>query len=485
MGIVIRNSAWNLVITIAGSMLGALNVLILATTYLDDDMYGLWGYVLSMGFLLFPFMAFGIHNTIVKFYSAFSSKEMRDAFLIKMLCWPIVVMIPLVGIIWLFQEPIIHLLAKKNAIVGGFLWHIVLVAIFEAYFEIFYAWTKVHMKTIGGNFLKEVFYRVGATIALVLLAMDIISQTDFIHSLVLIYGLRMLVMFYMAMRTYRPQFLWKPVLETRELITYSLLMIIAGSVSTALLDLDKAMINNYQILDEISYYMIAVFMASVIAIPARAMAQITHPLTAGYLNSKDMVALEDLYKRSSLNLSIISGFLVVIIICNVKEFYTFLPPAFAAAIPVVFLIALVKYVENLLGNNNAILYNSNLYKVTLWLGVCLTIVAVVLNMWLIPAMGITGAAIATCVAYLGYDYVKAWYVYKKMGVHPWTTGTWKSIAFITIFIMVFYFWDFPWHPVVNIALKSVLISAFYALVVYKSGISKELNVMVNRFLVRR
>lgn len=484
MGIVIRNTAWNLGITIAGSMLGALNVLILATTYLDDEIYGLWGYVLSMGFLLFPFMAFGIHNTVVKFYSSFTTKETRDAFLIKMLCWPVLVIIPMVLLIGIFQEPIIALLAKKNAIVGGFLWHIVLVAIFEAYFEIFYAWTKVHMKTIGGNFLKEVFYRVGATIALVLLAFGKISQTDFIHSLVLIYGLRMLVMCIMALRTYTPQFIWKPILQKRDVVTYSLLMILAGSVSTALLDLDKAMINNYLILDEISYYMIAVFMASVIAIPARAMAQITHPLTAGYLNSQNMVALADLYKRSSLNLSVISGFLVIIIICNVQQFYTFLPSEFLAALPVVFLITAVKYVENLLGSNNAILYNSNLYKVTLWMGLCLTIVAVLLNLWFIPLYGITGAAIATCVAYLGYDYVKAWYVYKKMGIHPWTRSTWKSIAIICIFTLAFYFWDFPWNAFVNIALKSILISIAYTLVIYKSGISKELNRLLRRQLKR-
>jgi O-antigen/teichoic acid export membrane protein len=482
MGIVIRNSAWNLVITAVGFVLGALNVLILATTYLEDQYYGLWGYVLSMGFLLFPFMSFGIHNTIVKFHSSFDDKEKRDAFLIKMLVWPLLAIVPLTVGFWLLEEPITLVLAQKNAIVGAFLWHILAIAIFEAYFEIFYAWTKVHMKTIGGNFLKEVFYRAGATISLLLLAAGIIDQVAFINSLVVIYGLRLLVMCYLALRTYMPKFLWQPVAQKRELITYSLLMIIAGSVSTALLDLDKAMINNYEILDQISYYNVAVFIAAVIAVPARGMAQIMHPLTAGYLNSNNMEALEKLYKRSSLNLSIISGFLLVIIVCNVHEFYTFLPPEFAVAIPVVFFIVAVKYAESLLGNNSAILYNSNLYKVTLWLGLALTVIAVVLNMLLIPKYGINGAAVATCAAYLSYGFIKAWYVHRQMGIHPWTEETWKSIALIIIFVQSFYFWNFPWNPAVNITLKSTLITVFYALVVYNSNVSKELNALVDKRL---
>ena len=482
MGIVIRNSAWNLVITASGFVLGALNVLVLATTYLEDQYYGLWGYVLSMGFLLFPFMSFGIHNTIVKFYSSFDDKEKRDAFLIKMLVWPVLAIVPLTVGFWLLEEPITLVLAQKNAIVGDFLWHILAVAIFEAYFEIFYAWTKVHMKTISGNFLKEVFYRAGATISLFLLAAGFIDQVAFINSLVLIYGLRMVVMCCLALRTYKPQVIWQPVAQTRELVTYSLLMIIAGSVSTALLDLDKAMINNYKILDQISYYNVAVFIAAVIAVPARGMAQITHPLTAGYLNSNNIAALEDLYKRSSLNLSIISGFLLIIIVCNVREFYNFLPPEFAIAIPVVFFIAAVKYVESLLGSNNAILYNSNLYKVTLWLGLVLTVVAVALNISLIPKYGITGAAVATCIAYISYGFIKAWYVHKQMRIHPWTAGTWQSIAIIILFVQCFYFWDFPWSPVMNIGLKSTLITVLYALAVYKSRISKEINALVDKRL---
>jgi O-antigen/teichoic acid export membrane protein len=484
MGVVIKQSVWNLVITGLGFVLGALNVLIFAQIYLSDDYYGLWNYVLSTSFLFFPLMSFGIHNTIVKYYSSYTTKEGRDGFLTQMLLWPLCIIIPVIGIIYLAQDTIASYISDKNEITGAFLWCIPLIAIFQAYFEIFYAWVKVHMKTIGGNFLKEVFYRAGAMLTLMMLAMGWIDQTEFIYSLVFIYALRALLMNILAFQTYLPVFKFQKLMNTSKIINYSIYMIIAGSISTALIDLDKFMLNQYVTIDQIGYYGIAVFIATVIAVPARGMAQITHPLTAGHFNRNEMGDVAQLYKRSSLNLSVVAGFLLVIIFCNLNEFYAMMPQETRIAIPVVFLISLTKFSENLLGSNNAILYNSDLYKVTLWMGFLLTFVAIGLNWWLIPEFGIIGAAIATCMAYLCYAFAKAYYVYIKLKIHPWTSKTWNTLFLIVAIIGVFYFWDFTWHPLMNIAIKSVLISLIYLGSIYKMKLSSEINQIIKRYFLR-
>lgn len=484
MGIVFKHSSWNLVITVLGFLFGAFNTLQLATTYLDDDYFGLWGYVLSSAFLLFPLMSFGVHNTIVKFYSSYETKKERDNFLTQMLLWPLLGLIPVVFAAAIFSENIRLLISTKNQMVGDYLWCIILVATFQAYFEIFYAWTKVYLKTIGGNFLKEVFYRAAATISLIMVATGTITQIQFIYSLVLIYFLRMLAMAILAFITYLPSFRIHRLVAIRELLWYSLLMIIAGSVGTALIDLDKSMLNQYVNIENISYYNVAVFIATVIAIPARGMAQIVHPLTAGFFNRGNLTDVENLYKRSSLNLSIVGGLLLILIVCNVNEFYTFMPPEFAVAIPVVFLISLVKYSENLLGSNNAILYNTNLYQWTLWLGLIFAVLAIFLNLWLIPAYGLIGAAIATCVAYMVYAFAKAYYVYHKLNIHPWTRQTSFNLLIVAGMIGAFYFWDFKWNTYFNIVVKSVLMSTTFGFLIYLTRLSSEINGMVDRFFMK-
>jgi O-antigen/teichoic acid export membrane protein len=485
MGIVIKHSSWNLVVTGFGFLLGAINVLALATIYLEDDYYGLWNYILSTSFLLFPLMSFGVHNTIVKYYSTYKTDRERDNFLTQMMVWPVIGAIPVFGLVYIFFENLRLLITTTNEMVGNFLWPILLIAVFQAYFEIFYAWTKVYLKTIGGNFLKEVFYRAAATVTLLLVAFNFITQDQFIYSLILIYFLRMLLMGIMAWRTYAPKFVIYKLEASRELAWYSILMVIAGSVGTALIDLDKNMLNQYVDISNISYYGVAGFIATVIAIPSRGMAQIIHPLTAGYFNSGNMEKVEWLYKRSSLNLTIISGLLLVLIVCNVNEFYQIMPPAFAIAIPVVFLISLVKFSENLLGSNNAILYNTNLYQFTLWLGLGLAIAAFVLNIWLIPSYGLTGAAVATCVSYVVYAFAKAYYVHMKLKIHPWTSQTSITLVLIAVLIGVFYPWDFQWNVYVNIALKSLLISIIFVSCVYFLKLSTEINSAVHNFLDKR
>lgn len=62
---------------------------------------------------------------------------------------------------------------------------------------------------------------------------------------------------------------------------------------------------------------------------------------------------------------------------------------------VVFLISLAKLSDALIGNNNAILFNSSYYRMVLFFGLLLTVLTIALNMILIPIWGINGSALAT------------------------------------------------------------------------------------------
>ncbi len=69
----------------------------------------------------------------------------------------------------------------------------------------------------------------------------------------------------------------------------------------------------------------------------------------------------------------------------------------------VFMISIAKLYDNALGSNNAILFNSDYYRIVLVLGVFLVILMVLLNMAFIPVLGINGAGIATFLAIFMYN----------------------------------------------------------------------------------
>ena len=490
MGIVLKQSFQNLITTYLGFGLGAVNTLFLYVNFMSDTYYGLVSFILSTAFILVPFLAFGVQNTIVKFYSSFEGKE-QDRFLSWMLLLPLFLVIPVTGITYFFHNQIADFLSSKNEIVSGYVWYIFIIALSSAYFEIFFSWSKVQLKSTFGNFLKEVFHRLGVTLLLVLLALSVISVDTFIVFIVAIYIVRMIIMMGYAFKQRRPviTFSRKRISTTSKLdvqrisiIKYSTLIIIAGSVATLLIDIDKFMIGKYESIENVAYYAVAIYIATVIGVPSRAMHQITYPMVAEMLNKKQWSEMRVLYKKSSLSLLVISGLLFLLIVCNIKSLYLLVGPEYATGLYVVLFISASKLLDNCLGINNAIIFNSDYYRIVLVIGVVAVILAIVLNMILIPALGINGAGVATLIATVGYSVAKLLVVKSKFKMQPFSKNSLKTFGLIIGVFCVCYFWDFGIHPIIAIALKGSLITIGYLLISYLFKLSQDINTALDNVL---
>ncbi|MFK7781616.1 polysaccharide biosynthesis C-terminal domain-containing protein [Psychroserpens sp.] len=481
MGIVINQSFKNTITTYLGFGLGAINTLFLYTEFMSDTYYGLVAYILSTANIMMPLMAFGVHNTIIKFYSTFKTKNSLNSFMTLMLFLPLALTIPIGFIGYIGYETIAGWLTQKNSIVGNYLWYIFITALAMAYFEVFFAWVKVQMKTVFGNFMKEVFHRVGVMILLFALYFSWITVEQFLVGLVGVYVLRMFLMLINAFYVRLPVFRFYRIDKISSILKYSSLIIIAGSIATMILDIDKFMLNNYIEIEKVAYYSVAVFIAMVIAVPQRAMHQIMMPLTAKFINDNNREELHDLYERSSLTLYIISGFIFLLIVLNINQLYHIIPEEFSGGITVVFLISIAKLYDNLLGNNNAILFNSDYYRMVLVFGVVLAISAVLLNMVLIPLYGIDGSALATLIAVLLYNTIKIFFVKAKFNMLPFTKQTFKISILLILCVIAFYFWEFPFNAYLNIVLKSIVIGVVYAFFIFRLNVSDDINEMFKKY----
>lgn len=475
MGVVKSQTIKNVFNTYLGFAIGAINTLFLYTFFLSDVYYGLVAFMLSTSNIIMPLITFGANHTIIKFYSSFKTRQSVDAFLTWMLLLPFLTIIP-IGLIGYFSfEWLIKTLGNENPIVGNYFLHIYLIAIAMAYFEVFFSWSKVHLKTVFGNFMKEVFHRVAVMILLFCVYVECLSTPQFINALVVVYVLRTAVMKLMAFSIRFPKWRFESISNSVEILKYAILIVIAGSVSTLLLDIDKFMLNIYIPIQEVAYYSVAVFIAAVIAVPQRSMHQILAPLNAQFLNSGMLNELKNLYLRSSITLFTVSGLLFLLIVVNINQLYQLIPSQFSNGLYVVFLISAAKLFDSLLGSNNAILFNSKYYRVAVVLGIFLALLTVVLNLMFIPKFGINGAALATFLAISIYNIFKLWVVYKKFKIQPLTFKTLVVIGLIILSIPIFYFWEFSFHPIVNITLKSVLISIWYVMLILKLNISEDIT----------
>jgi O-antigen/teichoic acid export membrane protein len=100
-------------------------------------------------------------------------------------------------------------------------------------------------------------------------------------------------------------------------------------------------------------------------------------------------------------------------------------------------------------------------------------------MYFIPNFGLNGAALATLIAIGLYSVAKLLFVVLKMKLYPFTKNTVISLVLTTITFMVFYYWNFNFHPIVNIVLKSILVTIFYLGLSYYLKISSDINFVMN------
>ncbi len=482
MGIVFKQSLNNMVITYIGFAIGAINTLFLYARFLTDTYYGLVGVILATSAILMPLLALGVPNTMIKFFSGYSDKKTQDGFLTLMLLLPLVLILPFALFSYLANDAIGSFIGQRNLIVKDYVYHIFLIAMAMAYFEIFYSWSRIHMRSVFGNFMKEIFARLAVMLLLFSVYADYISIDTFLKALVAVYLLRTLIMKIYAYWLRRPSLRLKVPQNIRTILTYSFLIILGGSAAVVLLEVDKFMINQFIEIEKVAYYTVAVFIATVISVPSRAMHQITYPMTAALLNHRDHEGLRILYHKSSLTLFIISGLIFVLIILNLGDLYLLLPENYRGGFTIVLLIGLAKLFDAMLGNNNAILYNSDHYKAILFLGVFLAICTILFNWYLIPRIGIEGAALATFIAVFIYNLLKLLYVKKKLDLQPFTKETFKVIFLLLLVCALFYALQFPFHPLINIALKSLLILAVYVGVLYRFKISEDVFSVLSKYL---
>jgi O-antigen/teichoic acid export membrane protein len=483
MGIVLNQSFKNTMVLFLGFAIGGINALFLYTKFLHEDYYGLVVFLLSAANILLPLLVFGMQHTIIKFFSSYQEKQEQDRFLTSTLFMPLFAIIPLGLIGVLAYEIIANWLSDVNIIIRPYSYLIFLIAVFMGYFEVFYAWSKIRLQSVFGNFIKEIFARVCVAFLLIAVYFEVLTNEEFIYTLVVVYFVRMLVMMLYAFTIYKPTLIFKLPDNFKEILSYSLYIIMAGSAATILLEIDKTMIGKIEQIANAAYYGVAVYIASVIAIPSRAMQQIITPITAKELNEGNLEEVSILYKKSSINLLVAGGLLFLLINLNVKDLYLIIDkPQFSVGVFIVLLISIAELYKLALGTNGAILVNSKYYKMFFYFSVAMATSVIILNKWLIGLFGIDGAALATLIVVLLFSTIKILYIKEKMQMQPFTRKTIRVLILIVVMFFSFYFWNFSFHPIVNILLKTIIVSIVYGFTIIKMNVSGDIQGALDKYL---
>ena len=481
MGIVAKQTFLNVIIICIAFAIGGFNTLVFYPLFLSAEDYGLVVFLLATSNLLMPLIGFGVHQTIIRFFSSYNTKDEQQKFMSSVILLPLFIALVVGGIGVLFYHSISAALSIQNPVIASYTWVIFAVAVATAYFEVFYAWARVQLQSVAGNALKEIFPRLYLFLLLMALYLFDLSFHCFIVALVSGYYLRLLLMIILANRFYPLRIRLFFPSDISSILTYSFTIFLAGSAGSLIIDIDKFMIPQLEEIKQTAFYAVAIFAATIVEVPARAMWQILNPLVATAVNENNFKEVNRLYRRSALNLVVVSGWFFLLINLNSEALFSLLPnEGYQKATFVVLYISLAKLITMIFGCGGAIISNSSFYQISLVFSVVMALGVSILNMVWIPLYGIDGAALATLVVVGLSITVKVVYLQFKIKAHPLSWNLLKALISVAILYTSFQYIDWTLSPIIQIILTSAMVSCLYFLIVAQFKLSDDLLRLVKR-----
>ena len=482
MSIVVKQSFFNLITIGVAFIIGAVNTLYLYPTFLGSKLQGLVIALLAISNILQPFLSFGTQHAVIRFYSRYRSSKEKNAVLTLSLIIPIIVTAIVIPLFYLYYDQIKVLLFQTENAFSQYAYVILFIAVSTSFFEIFYSWVRVKLKSVFGNFLKELYPRLLVTFLLISYTLDYLDFENFILYLIYGYYLRLLIVMVYSFIINKPKISFYFKNDFKEILRYSFLILLSGAASSIILDIDKSMLSSILTVENVAYYSVAIFIAAVIEIPGRAMFQILSPIVAEVINKNNKKKLKYLLKKSSTNLVLVSSLFFLIINLNLNDFYEMLnQEGYNKGIPIVIIVSFAKLYSMSIGCVNNIISNSKYYYYIFWFSIISSVLAVVLNLYLIQDYGIIGAAYATLLVILIMNSLKLYLVNIKFKIHPYSYDTIKIIILTTFIYIIFNNLKLTFEPVISIAVKSALILILYTLAAYIFKLSDDVNIFIDKF----
>ena len=482
MGIVVRQSFLNLISIGIAFLIGAVNTLYLYPTFLGSKLQGLIIALLAISNLLQPFISFGTQHAVIRYYSKYNKKTDKDGLLTLSIIIPLVIVILFVPIFFTYYDQIRLYLFQSDQSLSKYAYVILFIAVSTSFFEVFYSWLRVKLKSVFGNFLKELYPRLLIAFLLISYSYGILNFENFVLFLIYGYYLRLLIVIIYSFYINKPRISFAFKSYFKEVFKYCLLIFLSGAASSIILDIDKSMLSSILTVENVAYYSVAVFIAAVIEIPGRAMFQILSPVVADAINKNHFKKLEGLLKKSSTNLVLVASLFFLLINLNLNDFYEMLnQDGYSIGIPIVIIVSFGKLYSMSIGCINNIISNSKYYYYTFWFSLFSSILAVVLNIYLITEYGIVGAAYATLIVLIIMNSLKLYLIKVKFNIHPYSKDTVKIIVLSVLGFVIFSNLKLDFDPVLNIIVKSSLVLILYTLSAYIFRLSDDVNIFLDKF----
>lgn len=485
MGIIINQSLKNAAISYLGIAIGFVTTIQLYPHILDADQFGLTRILIAIMTLCTQVINFGIPNSIIKFFPELSKKtETPGGLFWAFLIPPAIGLFIFVGLVLFFNEYLLSFYSLDSKLLPEYYLYIVPLVVFSVAFSLLNAFIKAQFNTVFASFLQDIVLRLLMIVELILYFFQIISFDVFLLLFTANYALEYLALLIYALKNNLLKV--TPILTVFNRITrtqirqYSFFSFFSGLTMLLIGNIDMLMVGTYNGLSQTGIYAIALYVGSVIAVPKKSITKISFPVIAEAFQKNNLESVQKVYKQTSQNQFLAGLLLYVGVIANIDNLYAMLPQEYANGGIVIIIIGLGNLIEMVTGANGQIIIASKYFRFDFYSSWVLMILAITLNMFLIPKFGLSGAAMATASSILFYNLIKVIFVWVKLNIHPFT---WQLIGILITGLVILYLSslipNFP-NIYVDILIRSISIASLYGISIWAFNLSDEVTQFIRQ-----
>ncbi len=214
----------------------------------------------------------------------------------------------------------------------------------------------------------------------------------------------------------------------------------------------------------------------------RTMGKISSVVISDAWKNNQVDVIDQIYKKSSISLSVIGLLLIVGIWGNIDNVFHVITDDYKPGKYVILIIGLANLTDIAMGVSPHIIVNSKHYRFLSYFLLIFAALIVISNIILIPIYGIIGAALATLISKLIYNTIKYIFLYRKYKLQPFTQKTVLLYLIGIVAYLISLLIPEISNYIIDILVRSATITIVFMIPVYYFNISVDINSRINSFL---
>ena len=497
MGVIAKQSLRGTIVTYLGIAVGFVTTFFVLTRFLTTEEIGLARVFIDTATLFIGLAQLGTSSSLIRFSPYFRQEDgsLSHGFFF----WAVVV--PFVGFL-LFtviycacHVPLAAWFGEKSPLFVEYYYLVLPLAFFMLYQQVFETCSNVLMHIVLPRTVRELIVRIGLLVLYLLYAFHVLSLNGLMIGICLNYGIAALIniiyLFTLGHIRFRPDmaFLRDNPGLLRNYLSYTGLLVVTALAGTLAPILSSFFITAKMGLDSTGIFAIATYMAVMVSIPYRSVNAIASPQIARTLKEGQKAECSRLIQQVTGNLLLIGGFILLAIWVNIDLIFHVLPngETYAMARDVVLILSLSQLILATFTVCQTTLTYSRLYAFSMVYSVLLTVVAMLLNSWLVPRYGMTGAAWSNLLSYALY-FALILITVRLHGIRIVHRRWYMTLVLLVAIFLINMLW-LRFLPISHIWLssiaRSVLLLGGGFVVAYFTNLSPELNALLHSIRLPR